>query len=448
MVQRAQNQHADESTLRRSTPATYGQLVEAAREAVDHACLVSTGRFASPMEMADELTGYSRFLVVAGRHLRLLASLGAIKADGVWRLGRALTARRTILEGRGAWWQAATVLGTAHDLIASHTDPLGRPLTDEARTLAVGPPAAHAVADLVEVIVKSTMASGPLIERARSTFRQERIRPLPKNGVSRLHDLNDTVALIGRATLWDLRELQECDGPSAAITTLQPALRRGSGPIQATITAPWTPMGSFRIVRHFVAAQADGRAPASPGSLRDLALLGARIFDPEAVSRADATPLARLQLAHTVDAVAQAREAWTRSGVTLTQTVQGLTKAPGEYGAAIHVLLASDHEPHTRKVLAQVSPELAEYAAQIIGVLAERNELVTRQRLPAQIRTTWRPITTEQADRLADLFRSAGRASDVAASLQRNLTVRSRQSSPPPLTVPAPSRDRERGRAR
>lgn len=395
---------------------TYGSLMDAAREALDRAIVMSNGRAPSSDVVLQELLGYERFLHNAGRHLHQLVTLADLPTDALRRLHKRL-ARSTLPEpGGGHWLSGATLISAAHDLVATHLIE-GVPRTIEAEDLLVGAPAAGASRALNTMILEAVDGSRQLMHRV-SRAQQRRSGPrIPGRVFSHIHATNDLVSLCARAMMWDLAR--------ATPITIEPLARL---PIALPTSAAnsrvdlRSPLAGLRVLRQVCHDQARGLTPASPASLRDLALLGVRVNDPDALQPTDdQPPLTRLQRAHTADQLDHARTSWQTASTELTTTVQGLTKAPGSYGAAIHALLNEPLDDRTRTALIHALPTLGREAARTIDALAERGDLVTRQPIPLQPRTAWRPITPAHGTEIAERFRTAARTATNTSAAVREL---------------------------
>jgi hypothetical protein len=416
------------------SPATYGTLMAAAREAVEDALALGAARLPDAETGARELAGYARFLRYAGNHLHTLMRLGEVRNDHTRRLVQRLN---TITEddpthgpndgsdhrpggglggvGGGRWLQAATVLGTAHDLLATHLTGVGIPRTPEGEETLTGPRTVVACVELAELILTAVDGSHELIHRTARTQQARGTKVVPTKAFKRLHATNRAASLCARAALWDLNR-QPPGMPATRLGGLRAAIDL-DGPRPPEFA---TTLAALRLLRHYSYTQAHGQTPASPASLRDLALLGARITDPDtalgdlAVPPKTDTPLGRLQRAHLTDQLNHAHQAWTAAGAELTRTVQGLTKAPATYAATIHQLLETELTPGLRRAISSALPRIGIDAAATIERLSERAELVTLQRPPLATRHEWRPIHPDHAARLAAQFTTAAHASRQA----------------------------------
>lgn len=400
-----------------SSAATYGSLMTSAREALDHAIVVSNTRQPSAEIAHQELLGYERFLYTAGHHLRLLMTLGEVRTDATRRLASRLTWRKLREPSQGAWFDTAVIVGTAHDLVATHLAG-GVPRTPEAKELLLGPGSAGACRNLAEMVVDAVDASRQLTHRATLAQKRRPDRPIPRKILDRIHTTNKVISVCARATLWDLTQLS----PDLPDTNrgLEPAVP--TDVTRSTTSLASSPLAALRLLRQMCHDQARGLTSASPASLRDLALLGTRINGPDLLGPAqDDRPLTRLQRAQAADQLDAARAAWTEASTELTTTVRGITKAPGPYGTAVQSLLTEPLNSRTRHALASALPSLGRDAARTVEALADRGDLVTLQPIPLQPRNAWRPITSEHSDAIAARFRNAADASSRAATAIHDL---------------------------
>src|SRR3954447_10366147 len=102
--------------------ATYGALMERARETLAVAVRLPSDRFTSAQDARQELLGYLRFVRVAGQHVDLLGRLVGGDAEEVRTFGRHLSTAAPREAGPSSWNSAATFLGAGHDLLASHVE--------------------------------------------------------------------------------------------------------------------------------------------------------------------------------------------------------------------------------------------------------------------------------------------------------------------------------------
>ncbi|MGY2876350.1 hypothetical protein ACVW00_003540 [Marmoricola sp. URHA0025 HA25] len=448
----------------------------AAREAVEDALALGARPLPNAETGALELAGYARFLRYAGNHLHTLMRLAEVRNDGITRLihrlnnvaeieparkpaGLSLTGDDVagdVATAGSRWLHAATLLGTAHDVVATHLTGVGIPRTPEGEESLTGPALVPACVDLASLILTAVDGSGDLIRRTTLAQKRQTQKTVPMAALLGWHRSNRAASIYARAALWDLN--QQLTNPRTSTSTNQPRaleqLRVASRldqldnlghfgqldrPGQSGPPAFGTSLAALRVLRHYSYAQARGLSAASPASLRDLALLGARITDPETMLRTltevtDAsTGLDRLRRAHLVDQLTTAHDAWSAAAAELTRTVQGLTKAPAGYGAAIGHLLHADLSPELHRALAAVLPAMGTQAASTVTQLAQRADLVTLQRPPLATRHEWRPILPDHAATISERFTTAARKSRHALTISSQLQAlrQQRQSARP-----------------
>lgn len=411
------------AVLHASMPVTYGALMFHARESLEEAIAVSNGSPPGGENALQELLGYERFLYGAGRHLRQLATVADLHTDALRRLTNRLD-QSTPPElddstRDSTWLRAARVMNTAHDLVATHFLD-GIPRTVEGAETVLGPAAAAASREVVAMMLDAIEGSRQLMHRVSRAQQHRRGTSLiPGRMFAHLHSTNHVVSLCARATMYDLAQLPATAGTK--LDNLQPAL-----PSELALAPPpiSSPLIALRVLRQLCHEQAGGLTAASPASLRDVALLGVRAASAEALPETnDNRPLTRLQRAHAEDQLDAARSAWSTASTELTTTVQGVTKAPGAYAAAIRTLLEQPLDQRTKMALLTALPALGHDAARTVQTLARRGGLVTRQPVPLQPRTAWRPINDQHAATLTERFGTAGltssRAVDAVRDLQR-----------------------------
>lgn len=427
--------YASAEAFQAPAPVTYGGLICSAREALEDAIVVSNGPAPSGSAALQELLGYERFLYGAGGHLRQLATLADLHTDSLRRLANRLDQSNRPDVEDSTWLRAATIINTAHDLIATHLLH-GNPRTAEAEEVVIGPAAAAASREVIAMILDAVEGSRQLMHHvARAQQHRQGKSLIPGRMFAHLHATNHAVSLCAKATMYDLAELPP--NASSHLDHLQPALST-----QLTATAPpvSTPMAALRVLRQLCHDQARGLTAASPASLRDVALLGARVATAKSLpATADDRPLKRLARADAEDQLDAARAAWLAASSDLTTAVQGLTKAPGAYGAAIRTLLDHPLDQRTQGALLTALPALGRDAARTVQTLTRRGGLVTRQPVPLQPRTAWHPITEAQASTLTERFGSAALLSSRALA-----TVRDLHRMDTTATAPRPHKARQR----
>jgi hypothetical protein len=391
--------------------------MRSAREALDEAIGLANQNPPGGENPLQELLGYERFLHGAGGHLRQLTTLADLRTDALRRLTNRLDQSALPEVEDSTWLRAATVITTAHDLVATHLLD-GTPRTVEAEELILGPAAAGASRELIQMILDAVEGSRQLMHRvARAQQHRQGRSLIPGKMFAHIHATNHAVSLCARATMYDLAQLPTAGG--RALDHLQAAL-----PTDLTVapTPIHGPLAALRVLRQLSHDQARGLTAASPASLRDLALLGAKITTtPVLPATGDNRPLTRLQRTHAEDHLDTAHTAWLAASTELTTTVQGLTRAPGAYGAAIRTLLDEPLDQRTQTALLTARPSFGRDAARTVQTLARRGGLVTRQRIPLQTRTAWRPINDEHVDVLTERFGTAALTSARALSAVRDL---------------------------
>jgi len=426
VLQPAQNTSAPAFPAGTLTPPTYGSLMGSARDALDHAVTVSVNRQPSAEAALAELIGYERFLYNAANHLSLLMRFTEVRTDAIRRLANRLNGVRFPAATGGAWFEVARFVGAAHDLLCTHLAG-GVPRTPEAKTRLLGPAPAAACRNFTELIIEAVDASAELRHRAMLAQKRRADRPISATTLRRISLTNQVVSVCARAAMWDL--VQVPPNAAAQLDSLPVALPENLARSETLFVS--TPLAAVRLLGQLCHDQARGLTSASPASLRDLALLGVRLNDPQLLeSAADDRPLARLARAHATDQIDAARSAWSNAARELTTTVQGITKAPGAYGAAIQLLLHEPLNPRTRNALATTLPALGRDAARTVQALADRGDLVTLQPIPLQTRAGWRAITPQQTTAISTRFTHAAEASSRATAAVQDV----HRSQPGPST--------------
>ena len=425
---------SDPSPARSSRPGTYGDLMARATEAMHAAQQISVHPFADVATAQDELLGYERFLHVAGVHLQLLTGLAHTPTAPARKLASHLRNLRGGGARSGRWYDAATLLGTAHDLVATHLENGLLPRTPEAEEVLTPPAALHGSRNVTELVLGAVSTRAQLCRHAlRSQHRlPEAERPISKTHTGHLRTTTTTIEVYAMAALWGLDNDSNAGGPET-IVDLSPA---AVTPAVRSVAFARS-LDALAVLRQLVHKQAQGDAPASPASLRDLALLGARFTASADFLPAPQTGLERILHAHALDAFDTAHDAWTTASRDLTTTVQGVTKAPGAYGAAIHRLLQSDpNDDSLRAPVLAALPRLAREASQTITELASTGALLAPQR-DVSLRRSWTPLPADAVARLEDRFRDAGqattRATRAAQEAVRHTTGDSQTDRPPVL---------------
>lgn len=425
---------SDPSPTRPSRPGTYGDLMARATERMHAAQQISVHPFGDVATAQDELLGYERFLHVAGVHLQLLTGLAHTPTAPARKLAGHLTNLRSDGARSGRWYDAATLLGTAHDLVATHLQDGLLPRTPEAEEVLTPPAALQASRQVTELVLGAVSTRAQLCRHAlRSQHRlPETERPISRTHTGHLRSTTTTIEVYAMAALWGLDNDSNARGPET-IVDLSPAVVTPVGRSIAFASS----LEALGLLRQLVHKQAQGDAPASPASLRDLALLGARFTASPDSLPAPETGLERILNAHALDAFDAAHDAWTAASRDLTTTVQGVTKAPGAYGAAIHRLLHSDpNDDFLRAPVLASLPRLAREASRAIAELGSTGALLAPQR-DVNLRRTWSALPEEAITRLEDRFRAAGeatiRATRAAQEAVRHTTGDARIDGPPEL---------------
>jgi hypothetical protein len=397
----------EDSRTYEATSATYGALMSQVRSALDNAIASSSEPLRDVHGVHAEILGYERFLRVSGHHLRLLAFLAQTESVAWRTLSDRLAKLPTWESSEGRWSRAASLLGTAHDLVATHVGANQGLRTAEIEDLAGGPALEATARELVDHLNAAEQAGEQLVGTTVRAQKRSGEHPTTTSHYGVLRSARHSIAVYGRAARWDLREAgHPCVDEHLHGLAAAPLPRFGRSPrFEDSVDA-------LRLLRHLVRAQAHGELPASPISLRDLALLGSRATDPNQLKdvTAESTPVGRLEHAHLHDQLDFAHQSWTRVADHLLAHIQGLTKAPREYAIAIE-RLSDPLEPVLRRAIVRTLPDLGSYAGDVIRQLALHNSLVSHQREPAALEAHWRPVSAAHREALAELFSSAGAAS-------------------------------------
>ncbi|WP_180936070.1 hypothetical protein [Nocardioides ungokensis] len=427
----------------RPAQATYGDLFEDACDAARNAILLPHRRQLGPDEAHAELVGYQQFLRTSGFHLGLLARFHHEQTGEQRHLVNRLTGISSQDCPPSNWLRAAQALGAGHDLLATHLDSSQQPKTPEAEDV-VTPSAAHAPARaLTELVMDAVSAGEDLAAAAARSQRDLQPRPIPPSQLSELRRWAASLLPFAKAATLDVSRTDRGEA-DRTLSSLAPAplMRVGSGS-----RAFDSQLEALRVLSQLTFGQARGQVPASPTSLRDLALLGVSVTNPDFSWLPEpSTVLARLDRAQARDHVEAAHESWFRAAQDLTQTIVGTTRAPGLYGHAIEHLRSSEQRGlGIRVALFAALPRLGTDAAAAISGLQSQNGLVARAREPGHLSLAWRPISPAHAGELAARFRDAGTSSEVAArTVRRILSAQSssdRQPNPAPVPSPSTRRD-------
>lgn len=391
--------------------ATYGQLMDLACQQVALAITDAQQRL-NAGEALGHLLGVERLLRTTGQHLRLLVDTAALPSTQVHALARRLSGIHLRNVPQSRWADATATFGAAHDLTASHLSGT-LPRTPEADILA-GPASLHASARLVSLQLDVHAASAHLIDRYVTARIPGTESPSEATPVHRLRGLNADVELLGKAAMWDLTSQLAASRSTTTLDNLQTA----ATPASLLTASPGfeRSMAALRLLNQLSFRQAKGQLPASPASLRDLALLGAAMTDPYNPLPERGSGLARVRVAHARDQLNAAHIAWREAGRDLTLSIQGVTKAPTSFRAAFDALTTQGEPPfRVRSAVMASLPRLAREATQTIATLAENGSLLTRQQEFCQPRKAWRPITAAQAADLACQFQHAADRTHASA---------------------------------
>ena len=426
-----------ETTL--TTSPTYGDLMTRATSQVEAAQHATSRPFPDAATAHAELLGYERFLHVAGLHLQLLAGLARNPSTPLRKLAGYLVHLQPAGDPRGRWDDAASLLGTAHDVLATHLQDGLLPRTPQAEERLTPSAATRASREVTALVLDAASTRPQLV---RSALRSQRNLPRPDQPITKAHanhlaKATSSIEVYTMAALWGL----DHGGPSRTQETLG-AVTPAPTRVAQRSPAFTRSLEALQILRQLVYDQARGATRASPASLRDLALLGARFTEPGDSLPMPRTGLERVQRAHALDALETAHSAWLTASRDLTTVVQGVTKAPGVYGAAIHTLLRADPEdPALQSAVFAALPRLGRDAGQTIGELGQTGSLLTPQR-DVTLRRAWKPLPDQAIAELAQRFRAAGQATDRARHAAQQV-ARPIQPESADQTAPMPHRSRQ-----
>jgi len=413
-----QSPRAPETRANDAALPTYGELMDLAERAAHSAIALARDGHLGFEAGHVELLGYERFLRTCGAHLGLLSDLAADRPSGVDQLARLLRGLPAFDASHSAWRSAAVALGVAHDLVATHLGPeraLRSPdiadIIGRRDTLGTSRP-------LMGLLLEAADANNGLLGALRNQRRRHGHLPMSTTRFRQLIDANEALLLHAKAALWDLDASTaiSMDQPLAQLELVTRMPGAGMTPIRS-------PLRALLEIRRVSFAQSRGEAPASPASLRDLALLGAQFSHPDAVELpAPPTPLERLERAHLADLLQNAYDAWTDAAAALGHHIQGVTKAPGSYGQAIGYLLGNEHSTAVRLAIVVALPRLGQEASHTIDRLKDDRALATPRREPGKVRVTWEPAPLTEFTLLRERFRMAAKSSADAAAALRRLT--------------------------
>lgn len=415
-------------------PPTYGGLLDDVRRTLE----VAAEAAVDPADPYPHINGHERFLRAAGANLAALGVLTGERPEGLGTLQARLLRLPHRDAGATAWDKAATRLGAAHDLLATHLEPQHQIRTPEAADILEHSGALPAIRDVTDLTLVAATAGHDLVRMAATHSSK-----IPLEGHSRhfLVQLNQGVLLYAKAVLWDL-ETQLHHTRATQIADLRPALllRPAAAPALSS------PLQALRLLRQSTHSQAHGQANASAESLRDLARLGARVTaeirdhlpQPE-------TSRGRVEQAHLHDSLDQAHTAWQEAEGALGPHVQAVTKASAAHGTAItHLLRANDLTLPTYTAILTALPRLGTDSATAIQRLTRTRLLAIASRDPGRLSATWRPLHEHEGDALARRFATAATTTRDVADQVRRLTAPT--ACPTDAPAPLPHRTREQHR--
>jgi hypothetical protein len=335
-----------------------------------------------------------------GVHLQLLTGLARTPSAPLRKLADHLTHLRSDGATEGRWYDAATLLDTAHDLIATHLEDGLLPRTPQAEERLTQPAAVRASRHIAELVLDAVTTRQQLFRSALLSQRRlpRSERPISKSQTHHLTTTTTTIEVYVMAALWGLDHRADSPGHDL-LSEMVPAAVMAPAARSATFTGS---LEALEVLRQLVYTQARGAALASPASLRDLALLGARFTASTDSLPVPQTGLERVEHAHALDTLETAHTAWVTASRDLTTTVQGLTKAPEVYGATIRHLLQSDpsDKVHQTAVFAAL-PRLGREASHAITALGRSGDLLAPQR-DLHLRRTWTALPDEAVAKLLE----------------------------------------------
>lgn len=411
---------------RNAIEPTYGGLIAQEQTAFTVAVNASSRRPESPQAAHQEVLGLERYLRVAGHHLDLLANLNHSNSEGWRELAQRLSRLPVWDLGDGNWARAATLLGTAHDLLAAHVGPRHSPRTPEADDLEGQQVLSSSGRNLADQVAIAATAGTELLNLTAARQRHSTVRPTSKQEFGTLRVVLAQIPVCASAARWDLREVSPELQAALRDLTLPAAVRTTLGPDRSQDAH-----ALVRLLRRLSREQSRGDLPASAASLRDLALLGATVTAPAArdVTPSGPTGLERLEWAHEQDRLDSAHRQWRDLATLLEGEVHGLSKAPVAYALTVQQLRALD-SPKARQVVINALPALSRQAAEIVRELARQRSLATAQRTPPEMHPAWRPLPASDGEALAQAFLEGGRATTAPALRAQN----GRASTAPVLT--------------
>ena len=398
---------------------TYGELLTLTRQRAEQACVNGSGPFASAQEAADAVAGFERYLAVIGRHLRFVAAPGlspdvspvdnrVTTSPVLPQLVRRMNDLRLAAPTDSAWSRATESLATAHDLLSTHLGPDGRKRTPDIEVLA-DPPLRQGTIDEVLSLLDAPLAVRDRL-LAASTGALRNTEQAASARATASHVRQSTDAIRQLATTYR-SSTPVPDHDLTRVTSLTPALVVSAATSPRFIDA----LHALRVLRLLSFRQSAGDMNSSPGCLHDLARLArTTLADADQWLPHPQTPIARIQLASTLDQTDVARQAWEDAAAALGQHVRGLTRAPRLYADAIHVVQhAHAHDGVRRAVLAAL-PRLGREAGLATTHLASRDSLVVATRRIGRTGPTWRLLSPAESDALAAHFIDSGHATQTA----------------------------------
>lgn len=186
-------------------------------------------------------------------------------------------------------------------------------------------------------------------------------------------------------------------------------------------------LSALEVLRLISFRQVSGEHRASPGSLRDLALVAQHATGAASARLSTAsTPLGRVRLAAALDTLRTANATWNNAGAAIGPQIRGLDRAPRMYADAVQVLRdRTTTEPNLIAAVMAALPRLGNDAATTIEGLVANRLLVVGARPPGRLQVEWRPLSPDEGCALAEKFADAGRASH-----QANTTLKALKGEP------------------
>jgi len=428
-------------------PPRYGQLLATTRQDLARAAAASRDGFPDLVTAALELAGYEQFLRVTGQHLQLLGGLTP-PSTHLRELAKRLAGLTDVpAPATGAWRDVAASLAVAHDLVATHLSPDGRALTPQAADLTARRADATGVTDVLALLFDAITSGDQLLRRVADSQRDDVDAELvPSAQLNRLRHLRDAVDLYGKAALWDITS--QAGPPNSDLATLEAAAPRLTAATRSRNFE--STLAALAALRQISFHQGTGRASASVPSLADLCRLGTTLtHNTTSLLPEPQTPLEKLQHAHARDKLTTAHEAWRVAGSGLTTSIRGLTRAPAAYGRAITRLLAdldksdtAQPDPPARTAILAALPRMASEASTAIAALTAGGALVTAERPAAALKVSWRHLTPDEGQALADRFLDAATATaDADVVVHQLVSSRRPDARRPDAPLPAQRRD-------